>query len=95
MVRETSREAYHNIEATIGPRQRTVYMLLFQKGAMTNNEIAEALQWRINTITPRVNELVKMDLVREAGRRACNVTGFKAIAWEATPRQDTLFESGI
>ncbi len=94
-VRQTSRDAYHGIHDTLGHRQRAVYQALFENGPMTNNELAHALDWPINTITPRVNELAKLALVRESGRRACKITGFKAIAWEIPGRQRNLFDTSI
>jgi predicted transcriptional regulator len=96
MARQTSRDAYHSIEGTIGFRQRAVYNALHESGPMTNNELAELLGWRINTINPRVNELVKMGFVREEKRRPCKITGFKAIAWEVPRReQPGLFDFSL
>jgi predicted transcriptional regulator len=82
---ETSLEAYYSrVLPSLGEKQRTVLQFLRRRGeAMTNAEIAQALNLQINTITPRILELRKMELVFDAGRRTCKVTGSMAHAWKA------------
>jgi hypothetical protein len=65
-------------------RQRPVLHYLRNIGsALTNAEIAAALQRPINEITPRTNELVKQGLLIDAGRRKCRITGNTAHQWKA------------
>jgi hypothetical protein len=49
----------------------------------TNAEIADKLGWAINRVTPRCNELRRLELVLDAGRRKCRITGSNAHAWKA------------
>lgn len=85
MIQSTSREAYAKISQFLGEKQSVVLGVLRDNEPMTNNELAESLRWSINRVTPRVNELVSMGLVRMYERRRCGVTGFSAIAW--TPKK--------
>lgn len=56
---------------------------------MTNREISKVLDWEINTVTPRVNELRKMGFIEEMGKRDCRISGMNAYVW-GVPRE-TLF----
>lgn len=90
MLQETSRYAYlYSVLPNLGERQKAVYDTLRDWGPLTNEELNARLGWKINRVTPRTNELVKMGLVRMYERRTCAITGFPAIAWEAS--RDTLF----
>ncbi len=83
-VQDTSLKAYFGeVVDTLGARQRAVLEAFTKKEDFTNAELAEFLQWPINTVTPRTNELVKRRLLIEAKRRACKVTGRTVIAWTA------------
>lgn len=90
MVQETSREAYDDIQPTLGDRQQAVYAELAKHEDITNGELARELGWPINTVTPRVFELRKMHLVEEALKRPCSTTGRNAIAWRIIIKE-TLF----
>ena len=73
-VQASSIEALEEIKPKLNGRRLEIYELLKIYGQpMTNNEIAERLDWRINTVTPRVNELVKMFIVKKGERRYCTV----------------------
>lgn len=50
-------------------------------GPMTNLELAYCLHRPINTITPRTNELAKLGVLRDAGVRACRMSGRSAHIW--------------
>ena len=79
----TSVEAYfNNVLPTLGDRQRVVYKALNESLNLTNSELAVELDWPINTVTPRVNELRKKNLVVEAGKRICRVTGLRVNSWK-------------
>jgi len=85
MIQETSLEAYLEVKPRLGEKQKEVYRLL--KNAtrvgfdMTNMEIAQALRWSINRVTPRVYELREKGLVVLSQKRQCSVTGRRAMAW--------------
>ena len=86
MIQETSLEAYLEVKPRLGEKQKEVYRLL--KNAtrvgfdMTNMEIAQALKWSINRVTPRVYELRQAGLVVLSQKRLCSVTGRRAMAWK-------------
>jgi len=86
MIQETSLEAYLEVKPRLGEKQKEVYRLL--KNAtrvgfdMTNMEIAQALKWSINRVTPRVYELRQAGLVVLSRKRKCGVTGRRAMAWK-------------
>lgn len=82
-MQETSLIAYFGeVINSLGERQRSVLSAFMHKEDFSNAELAEFLQWPINTVTPRTNELVKRGLVVEGKRRACKVTGRTVIAWK-------------
>jgi predicted transcriptional regulator len=83
-VQETSACAFlTEILPTLGQRQKAIYDNLVQHGPSTNLEVAYRLPRAINTITPRMNELVKLGVVHEVGRRPCRHSGRMAIVWQA------------
>lgn len=90
MIQETSRIAYrHDVLPTLGQRQKKIYETLELRDSFTNSELAHYLGWTINTVTPRIFELRKLNLVTDSGKRTCRITGRTAIAWRIV--QDTLF----
>lgn len=88
-VQDTSRTAYYDIVGTLSGRQNQVLAAIEIYGPMTNMELSEKLDWSINTVTPRTNELVKKGLLCEYERRRCSVTGRMAIVWGKV--KSTLF----
>ena len=87
----TSLENYEKIKKELGNRQAKVLEVFNHVPyAITNSELAARLEWPINTVTPRTNELVKKDLIKEGYKRICSVTGRKAIAWRIKkPEENT------
>lgn len=82
-VMQTSLFAYnHEIKPTLMPRQKIIYETLQTRKNFTNTELAEHLGFPINTVTPRVNELRKLGVVRLSEFRKCNVTNRRCCAWE-------------
>lgn len=79
MIRDTSLEAYHDLD--LGKRQREVLEWIRKLGCPTNNEISQYARIPINCVTPRTKELVDKGLVVECERRACHITGRRAISW--------------
>lgn len=85
-VQDTSLEVYHNeIKDNVGKKQLRVLKCLSKaKRPVCNQEIADHLEQPINTITPRMNELVKKNLAEEAFRDIYPKTGRRVIYWRIT-----------
>lgn len=82
MVRDTSITAYvREVAPTIGARQLAVLEVFEDGRDHTNHEISKLLGWSINRVTPRVNELCKLGILEDGGRRADGETGRAVIAW--------------
>lgn len=79
---ETSGLAYDSIQENLGDKQKLVLWAFRSQGDKTNAEMAEFLHWPINTVTPRVGELVKRRFVEAKGIKMAN-TRRKAIVWGA------------
>ena len=85
-MQETSLDAYRDkVLPRLSKKQGVVFAFLKQwfGNNYTNMEIAQALGWSINRVTPRVLELRRMGEVVLATRRKCNVTGNRAMSWRA------------
>jgi hypothetical protein len=82
MVRQTSIEAYRDLQ-DIGNRQQIVFdVLKLYPHGLTDREIAEKLGYDDpNKIRPRRFELVEKGLLIELPKRICSVSGKKALAW--------------
>ncbi len=82
-MQQTSLFAYRNeIIPVLGFKQKRVYEALKTKENFTNTELAEYLNWKINTITPRIKELRDMEIVEDEGKRECLITGRKVLCWK-------------
>ena len=78
MIRETSQEVWQaiNEEGLVGALQAEVMRTVVASGSnMTMAEIAQTLGTPKNHISGRCSELVRSGLLKEAGKRKCNVTG--------------------
>lgn len=80
MYQETSCLAYDSIQEKLGEKQKVVLWAFRSQGDMTNLEMAKFLNWPINTLTPRVGELVKRQLLEAKGVKVC-ITRRRAIVW--------------
>jgi len=82
-VRNTSRQAYFNdVVPKINEAQMVVLSALQKsKRPVNNQEVSNFLGKPINTITPRMGELVEKGLVEEAFRAIYPVTNRKVIYW--------------
>lgn len=81
-MQTTSLTTYHSeIVPTLSDRHQRVMDALRYIGYFTNKELAEFLEWEINSVTPRVNELVKRGLIERKSSRPCKYTGRTAIEW--------------
>jgi len=83
MIQQTSFEAFQALENR-GEKQMMVYHALEALGEACNLEVARHLNRAINTITPRMNELVKAGLVEEAGKKVNPITNKNVIYWRIT-----------
>jgi predicted transcriptional regulator len=83
MIQDTSLWAYNLATQNLGKKQKEVLDTLRYFPDATNAEIAARMDWPVNRITPRILELRKMELVLDAGKRTCKVTGSTAHAWKA------------
>lgn len=82
MIQDTSLEAFFKFKDAQTRRDQVLQTLRLLPDA-TNAELADKLRWAINRITPRVNELRKLGLVLDNGRRVCRITAGTAHAWKA------------
>lgn len=91
-VRETSLDAYFGeIEPDLNRRQKIVMAAFFRRNKPSSDrEIADFLGNPINSITPRRNELADEELVKEAERGPCEITGRKVIKWELTDKGEEM-----
>ena len=91
MIAETSQLAFkHDVVPTLGARQQAVMECLSSLKEATNLELSKHLDWPINTVTPRINELVKLGVVEQIGKRPCKVSGRLAYVW-GLKKQPSLF----
>lgn len=103
MLQATSLKTYVNeVAPTLGVRQVLVLEAFEAMGGdLTNAELARALEWSINRVTPRVHELRQSGILEESQRRRCRVTGRQVHAWKPSShpkvpasaiRSDTLYQ---
>jgi predicted HTH transcriptional regulator len=84
VLKQTSLDAFNEIKATLGERQRVVYGAIKLNPDCTDYEIAEFLgSTDPNTVRPRRKELYDKGMIYETGVRECKVTGHKATTWTA------------
>jgi len=90
-VRESSIEAYHNFPAK--PRQISkVYEYICKRSGCTRREIAHGTGYDVSAVSGRVNELIKVGLVREGDESVrCMITGKMVMALYPAPQQRELF----
>ena len=81
-MRDTSLEAYRSLE-NLNEKQKTVYWTIKNRGPIADIQIAELLQWPINRVTPRRNELEKASLIHSK-KKIKTSTGRSAHAWVVT-----------
>lgn len=84
MIQQTSFQALLDLKDsdTIGWKQHQVLTILKEFGPACNVQIAMALGWEINRVTPRTNELVKLGKVVE-WKKDIGPTGRRVIFWKA------------
>jgi len=81
-VAQTSIEAFRNVQPKLGNQQLLVYRCLSRHpNGLNNKEIAEALGWDINRVTPRCKELRERGIVEFFEYRPCSFTGKNTMVW--------------
>jgi hypothetical protein len=84
MIAETSLLVYHTrVLPKLSESQLKVFDKMRERDDWTNQELADALGWGINRLTPRVKELRDAGVVKESfeSPRMCHSTGNMAKAW--------------
>jgi len=81
-IRQTSLFAYNDIKPELGKRQQAVYDKIRAFPQIDNLLLSQMLKWPINSVTPRVNELVKLGKVRAVGTHRSTLTGRTVTGWE-------------
>ena len=79
----TSREAAEAAIGTAEAGRARVLACLVRHGAMTLQQIEDALGWSGNTVRTRRKELEAAGLVVNSGRMAKTKSGRNAVLWEA------------
>jgi hypothetical protein len=84
-IQQTSLEAYLELKASLGKRQKIVYDVFLRLRKATDREVADYLgKDDPNYVRPRRFELVRAGLLKENPKRTCKVTGKTAIEWRLT-----------
>lgn len=90
-VAGTSILSYQELKETLGERQRSVLDLIERFPCRTDRELAKiAGVADPNMIRPRRTELTRRGLVRESGRRRCDVSGKLAATWRVVYEHEQL-----
>lgn len=89
---ETQALSYQDVLANLGERQKKVATWLEKiegKSGVTANELALAMfengvnkTAERNNVHPRLNELVKLNLVKVVGKKICSVSGKKCAVYQ-------------
>lgn len=81
MKQETSLLAYTQL-SNLGERQKAVFDCIKQNKGLTDLEISRKMGFADpNQVRPRRNELCKMGLIKEKGKKICNISGKIALIW--------------
>ena len=83
MIRQTSLQAYDELKFDgLGEKQNMVYEGFKYFGDATDLEMKVYLRLMdANQLRPRRNELYKLGLLVCKGKRACSISGKKAMVW--------------
>jgi predicted transcriptional regulator len=95
MIQPSSLRAYYEIQRTLHPRQKQVFIALSSVPDATNRELEAMTGLRINEITPRVKELREKGVVVQSCERRCkqSKTTRLVIAWRSVaPSLPPAFE---
>lgn len=91
MIRQTSIDVYHQIEAEglLSKLRLEVYKALFKSGPCTALELySRAFKGthRDHSITPRFSELEASGVIRSVGETKCKISGRTVILWDVTSK---------
>jgi len=75
MIQQTSLMAFKEVKQELGERQRQVLSLFANAVVLSDQDIAYSLRLPINSITPRRNELEKLNLIIYCGTKKSTYTG--------------------
>lgn len=89
-IKDTSLDTYSKLTNYFGKCQIDIYRYIVDNPGATRREIAKGLEFEINNVCGRVNELVKSGLVIESGKVQCRVSkrqvesliSVKEVDWE-------------
>ena len=81
MITDTSFEAYEGIRLELGSRHKDIVRALIVLKEANNREIAAYLGIAINSVTPRVNEMVKFGRIKQVGYKIDGVTKRRTMIW--------------
>jgi predicted transcriptional regulator len=85
-VRDTSLIAYAEVLQNLGERQLEVYKVLHELKEANNTMISQQMNLSINNITPRINEMRKLGIVRQSKKEICPITSRLTIFWKEAKR---------
>ena len=91
MIQDTSRLAYCLEKPEITLQKNQLLNALRRIPVACDLSLAEYLDWPINIVTARRNELVGDGKVIEAGRGKSPITGRKVIFWRTSEFRKSLF----
>jgi predicted HTH transcriptional regulator len=83
MIRKTQVNSLKQLQPTIELKRDIVYNAIKSLGMATNSMIAKHLDWDINRVTGRVNELVHDGKVTDNGTYKDTSTNRTVIIWKA------------
>jgi len=77
MIHSNSIESYHDIKPELSGRRRDVYITLYKNSSkLTDREVKDLMGFPdMNSVRPRITELVNSGYVKEVGATKCPVTG--------------------
>lgn len=83
-MQDSQLDAFFTRQTELQENEKVVLECLRRHGPLSNRELADALQWRINRITGRTNSLRKRELVEDAGKVQDPISGISVHRWRAT-----------
>ena len=101
MLATTSRQAYESIVDGLGDRQEQVYEAIKAMETATNEQISDYLHLPIQSVTGRVNELNRYDLIEVVGvgrtksGRSAKIWAAKYPVYKEFTQQDMFDECGV
>ena len=81
-VKDTSKKAYKKIIKSLPEKRRDVYGAIKKLKTCCDVDIAEYLEWTINRVTGRRNELEKLGLVESIGKRMTRHSDIAVYHWQ-------------